>query len=434
MRVYIGRLPLAGQPLTNRNGGHVPPRSGHRCKSALDGRTESLAAFHRKRRRFFAEAQPLSTERAATPDNAAARSPNKRRTFCTKTMTRKKKHPYAPCRRALRIAATLVAAAALTTACIDEDLSRCGKDYALQYRFMLRTSLAEVLDEELTTPAERQLLPALREGMAGLFSDVAADLSLHFHDPATGGQLYAEEHLVEAHEAGFTLYLPERDYRHTAFANLAAEPAMDATGADRLTTLAWALTAAGDTVPSLAQSLFCGWQDIALGSGQYSFFVPLYMQDAAAVWVVDPRTAPVASYEACFAGTADGFRCADSLFTYRPALRVRTRQATGGGLTALYAGCLPSPDAPGSLAPANRAGEDAAEAAQAYWETHLYVTLADGTRTKNVLYVKSPLEAGALKVFKVHLNDRGEVVTDEREVGVSVTLDWKAGGDTCVEM
>ena len=43
-------------------------------------------------------------------------------------------------------------------------------------------------------------------------------------------------------------------------------------------------------------------------------------------------------------------------------------------------------------------------------------------------------EAGALKVFKVHLNDRGEVVTDEREVGVSVTLDWKPGGDHDVEM
>ena len=138
------------------------------------------------------------------------------------------------CRGAL----CLTAAAALS-ACIDEDLSRCGKDYALTYRFLLQTSLDETLARELTTPAERQLATPLRAALAPLFSEQAQDLTLHFHHPATGERLYYEEHLVGSREAGFTLYLPEQDYSHVALANLGAEPAARTTGAASLSSLAF---------------------------------------------------------------------------------------------------------------------------------------------------------------------------------------------------
>lgn len=344
------------------------------------------------------------------------------------------KPTYTSLLRTLCRGALCLTAAAALSACIDEDLSRCGTDFAVNYRFVLQTSLDETLAGELTTPAEQQLAAPLRTALSGLFSEQAEDLTLHFHHPSTGERLYYEEHLVGSREAGFTLYLPEQDYSHVALANVGAEPAARTVGADRLETLAWEMEAESDTVPSLSRGLFCGWQYLSVGSGQTSFFMPLYMQDCAAVWVIDPRTAPVASYEAYVAGTASGFFCADSAFTFDPALRVRTRQVTGGGLVAVYAGCLPSPDSPVSASEERATGNAYEEQEGSYWTTWLYVRLASGEVTRNELYVRSPLRAGELKVLKVSLNDRGEVVADEREVGVSVTLDWKPGGDFDVEI
>ena len=55
------------------------------------------------------------------------------------------KPTYTSLLRALCRGALCLTAAAALSACIDEDLSRCGKDYALTYRFLLQTSLDETL-------------------------------------------------------------------------------------------------------------------------------------------------------------------------------------------------------------------------------------------------------------------------------------------------
>lgn len=48
--------------------------------------------------------------------------------------------------------------------------------------------------------------------------------------------------------------------------------------------------------------------------------------------------------------------------------------------------------------------------------------------------MKNPLKAGEMQVIKVKLNDEGGVVTENPEVGVSVELDWKPGGDFDIEI
>ena len=58
----------------------------------------------------------------------------------------------------------------------------------------------------------------------------------------------------------------------------------------------------------------------------------------------------------------------------------------------------------------------------------------DGKYVKNTLYMKNPLKAGEMQVIKVKLNDEGGVVTENPEVGVSVELDWKPGGDFDIEI
>ena len=69
------------------------------------------------------------------------------------------------------------------------------------------------------------------------------------------------------------------------------------------------------------------------------------------------------------------------------------------------------------------------ESEDSYWTIQLYVTLPDGSITENLLYVREPLKAGELKVVKVRLKEQGEVEAVSVDVGVSVTLDWKPGGE-----
>lgn len=40
-----------------------------------------------------------------------------------------------------------------------------------------------------------------------------------------------------------------------------------------------------------------------------------------------------------------------------------------------------------------------------------------------------PLKAGDIRVIRIHVNDDGGVSTSDSNVGASVTLDWKKGGE-----
>ena len=64
----------------------------------------------------------------------------------------------------------------------------------------------------------------------------------------------------------------------------------------------------------------------------------------------------------------------------------------------------------------------------------LYVRQPDGELTRNTLHVARPLLAGHMVVLKVVLDDQGQATAVSSEVGVSVTLDWKPGGDHDVEI
>lgn len=55
--------------------------------------------------------------------------------------------------------------------------------------------------------------------------------------------------------------------------------------------------------------------------------------------------------------------------------------------------------------------------------------LPDGTVTRTVLSLSDALKAGDVRVIRVKLNDDGGVSTSDSNVGASVTLDWKKGGE-----
>ena len=74
------------------------------------------------------------------------------------------------------------------------------------------------------------------------------------------------------------------------------------------------------------------------------------------------------------------------------------------------------------------------EAADALWELHIYVTTASGSVTENILYVKSPLRAGQLKVIKARAFTNGSLESEDTSVAVSVRLDWSEGGGHDIEL
>lgn len=69
----------------------------------------------------------------------------------------------------------------------------------------------------------------------------------------------------------------------------------------------------------------------------------------------------------------------------------------------------------------------------ATWRIGIVVRMAD-RYTKTTLYVQEPLRAGELRIIKCKINNRGEVVPNLHNVGASVELDWKPGGDHNIDI
>ncbi len=65
----------------------------------------------------------------------------------------------------------------------------------------------------------------------------------------------------------------------------------------------------------------------------------------------------------------------------------------------------------------------------AVWRIIVLNDMPGGSVTRTVLYVRKPLRAGDVRVIRVHVNDDGGVDTGNSNVGASVTLDWKKGGE-----
>ena len=80
-------------------------------------------------------------------------------------------------------------------------------------------------------------------------------------------------------------------------------------------------------------------------------------------------------------------------------------------------------EAPGTIDP------DVAAAKGAVWRVVILSELPNGTTTRSVLYMAKPLKAGDIRVIRIRVNDDGGVSTSDSNVGASVTLDWKKGGE-----
>lgn len=304
------------------------------------------------------------------------------------------------------------------TACIDEDLSKCGINYRIDYTVRLRTNLHQKINSELTTPAERVIGEQIEKTLNNVFTDITRDVDLSFytrHTPA-----HHEQHRPEAGTSSFTVYLPVDDYRHYAIANSESEPAVTVDNRDSDLTLQLS-DAATDTVDSHSIGLFTANFPITIEQRDQVLNVDLYMKNCATALVIDNHGHTTEEISGYVKGMAGAFNVYDSTFIYRNSV-LRTRLLHDANYSVIYTAGFPSPNTPRTK------GDE-----EGLWQINVYVK-SNGKYTESVLHIHEPLEAGDLKIIKAHIGEHGEIVADTPEVGVSVTLDWKPGGDHNIEI
>ncbi len=308
---------------------------------------------------------------------------------------------------------------------IDDDLSDCGHDYRLDYRLQLITNMTTELETVLSAEADAPMADALRSHYADIFSDYAHDVALSFYNTTADSTLsHFESEIMNANQSTYTIYLPVKKYMHLALANIADEVAVRHQGNNYCQT-SYLEQLEGDTILSHNTGLFTARLPMEVVQDQdQNFDVQLYMANSAAAVVIDTTGYQIQDMRAYITDMADGYYLRDSLYTYDHNPIIRTEEVhAASGKQACYAGvCFPS-----------RNGTTRADATQqstnGLWQMKLYVTLPDGTTTENLLDIQEPLKAGNLKIIKLRLKDKGGVESVTADVGVSVTLDWKQGGE-----
>jgi hypothetical protein len=343
------------------------------------------------------------------------------------------------------IAGLLVLGTAAFTGCclVDEDLGDCGDELTVDYELQLVTNMRTEIQTVFDLQTDLQVATALQDHFGTVFTDFARDADLSFYD--TADPMARLEHMqvvMNDNQASYTLYLPGRDYMHLCSANVASEPSVTLEDADNCKTARLVQhTEVKDTVSAHTTGLFTARKEMGvITDTDQHFDVNLYMVNAATALVLDLEDAPaVKDIKVFLRGFADGFRLADSTYTFTSDLIVRTNPlpAEPGSTGRIFASChFPSRDVdPGSKSIIETEEPFISEYSEtARWEWQVYATLDDGSVTKTILHVHKSLRAGQLIAAKGKVHAKGEVSTDDQTVGVSVMLDWQPGQEHEIEL
>ena len=323
---------------------------------------------------------------------------------------------------------------------IDEDQSDCGKDAKIDYELRLITNMSIEMETQLDSLNDKDVKDALKAYLKHIFTDFAHDVDLSFYDTQGDSlRLHHDQHIMDANQRSYTLYLPMREYMHLAAANLVNNTQVNLTDDERCHP-SKLLQQATDTITPHTTGLFTARlpMDVKENEDQ-SFSVKLYMANCAAALVLEDSYNSQ-GIQVLASGFASGFNINDSTFAFGEKLTVvkadQLNMKNSGKL------CFCSVNFPSREPEATRALIEteepfiAKEDDQSLWEFQVYVPepssaqLRAGRKiTKTTLHLKKPLRAGQLKIIKGRIRGDGGVDVDIPEVGVSITLDWKPGNE-----
>ena len=345
----------------------------------------------------------------------------------------------------------LLVALVLPSGCstIDDDRSDCPEDIPtpppgpeppapkdscqLDYELRLVTNMSTELYTELTTQTEISVAEELRTHLAAIFTDFAHDVDLSFYDTVGDSvRLQHDQHLMDANQASYTLNLPKRQYMHLAVANVVDNHVVSLVNDTQCHT-SQLLQETGDTISSHTTGLFTARLPMEILEGvDQEFNVHLYMANCATTLVIDTIGSGIRDLKVYTTGFATGFNIADSTYLYidTPPIVCTVPVATDvAGQQTFCSVSFPSPEVPSTRTVIETTDPFVSpESENSLWEYRVYATTATGSVTESILYVKSPLRAGQLKVIKAKMYANGSTESDDRSVAISVTLDWNPGG------
>ena len=338
----------------------------------------------------------------------------------------------------------LCLAALASCSLIDDDLSSCPPEQenpaTLDYELRLVTNMTTEVQTQLTAQTDVALAATLQAHLSNIFTDYAHDVNLSFYDTQGDSvRLHNDQHIMNASEHSYTLYIPRQKYMHLAAANIEGDPIVHLES-DKICHDAVLRQVEGDTIDSHNTGVFTARQMMEMIEGvDQRFNVKLYMATCSAMLVIDPQGHDTKDLRVFTTGFATAFHIADSVYEFSansPMIRTTRLAPDENGFIGLCSVNFPSPESSAQAAP--KATRTIIETTEPFivgpgdkqlWSYEVYVPQSDGSVTKNVLGIMEPLRAGQLKIVKCKLSENGTIETSDQSVAVSMTLNWNSGGN-----
>ena len=323
---------------------------------------------------------------------------------------------------------------------VDQDLRNCGTDLEVDYQLRLVTNITTELETELGMESTVQVQGLLKDYLQDVFTDYARDVDLSFYD--TEPPMPRLDHIqavMNGSESSYTLYLPGRQYRHIAAANVLNDSSISLEDDDLCESSRLVQIQGDGVVPPHNTGLFTARKDIDVLSGvDQHFDVRLYMANAATALVLDvSEVTTVKDLSVTVSGFASEFRISDSTYVFSekdPVMGTVCQESEEEGKLCFVSVHFPSRPAPSSKIVIDDGGESGGVSPYPLWHWTVHATLQDGTVTESLIQMHNALDAGRLKVLNAKVQDSGVVTTADPTVGVSITLDWHYAGEYPIDM
>lgn len=339
------------------------------------------------------------------------------------------------------IAGTAFGAVLAGCSMIDEDQSDCGEQAKMDYELQLVTNVSTEIETQLNAETDVALVATLRDYLSNIFTDFAHDVNLSFYSTeGDSSLLHHDEHIMDDSEQSYMLYIPRRKYMHLAVANVEDDPVVRLEGMENCHT-AVLRQIDGDTIDSHNTGIFTARQLMEMIEGIDQLFnVKLYMANCSAMLVVDPNGHDISGMNVFTTGFATAFFIADSVYEFKtpaPLIRTKRLEPDENGNVGFVSVNFPSREPSNPQTVESSSTRSVIETTEPFiaqpgdevlWEFRVYLHQPDGSITETILGIREPLRAGQLKIVRVRVSDNGTIETDAPNVGVSVTLDWKPGG------
>jgi hypothetical protein len=317
---------------------------------------------------------------------------------------------------------------------IDDDLTACGEDLSIDYQLQLHTELSLQLQTELMLETEEPVRNALEKWLAPIFTDKAKDIDLSFFSAETDELQHYIHEIINDNRTSYTFQLPKENYVHLGIANLEDNAQIQLANGAHAETMELVLNNKSESA-SFSTGVFTAREHMEIGDTSQNFDVRLYMATCAIAVVVDTtRCDSLVSMSGFMSGSAESFSVRDSVYTYSGKNRLLLEEVPIDEKPRKSPGKTPQIEHPSQYTCLGVSSFPTAD--DQSWSITVTSTLTGNRRTKTTLTVAEPVQAGTLRLVRVHVRGDGGLEPDnnDQEVGVTVELDWKQGGEHEIEI